>query len=791
MRRDFPLIAVLFCASAAGLAYELTLLRIFSITLWYHFAFMVVSIAMLGIGASGALLFLAPAMKKPRFIPRYALLIGATMPLAYLAANHVPFDPARLSWDRLQVLYMGCYALALSVPFLCFGLMMAAAFSHFREQSGLVYAADLAGAATGPLLSFWLLSGGGAERAVLIIALLPLCAVLFLSAGKLRLPALLLIAMYSALLIQHPPWLEPRISPYKPLPLALQYPGAEHLRTYYGPFSQVDLFTSPAARFAPGLSLRFSGPLPHQTGISVDAGDLHAVTDAKDARSLAFIDHLPSTLPYALSRSVDTLLIDPRGGLSILTAIRSGSENIMITESDPLVMRIMREQGLYEHAASQISVSTGLGRAWLQGREKTFDIIDLSLMSSLPGAAFGFAEDYRFTIKAFETYLDHLKPDGILAINLFIIPPPRTELRLLAGIAEAAEKSGLRDFTAHCAILRSWDSLTIVIKKSALSPGDIEAIRAFSRRLQVDLLHYPGIRPEESNQYVKMRGNDYFEAVQSLLSTERRQKFLEAYLFDVRPVRDENPFFHYYLKLGNIREIYGIMGGKWQYFIEEGYLLPVLLVQLGLVSSLLVMAPLVKLRNTAQRTKNIGLGRAFAYFAALGCGYMFIEVSFIQRMILPLEYPPYAMSVVVVSMLAGSGLGSLLSERFDRLRQGRMLLLLAAVIPLTWFGANHVLSFIGGHPLAIKILAASLVVLPAAVLMGVPFPLGLGFLGRQAPEFIPWAWAVNGCASVLAPVLAIMIALTTGFSAVILLGAGMYVMAFYAFFSGRTGQATG
>ena len=785
MKRDYHLIALLFCASAASLAFEITLLRIFSITLWYHFAFMVISIAMLGIGASGSVLSLAPGMKGPRVISLYALLIGMSMPLAYVAANLVPFDPARLSWDRLQVLYMGCYALVLSVPFLCFGLMMAAAFSHLSGQSGLVYAADLTGAATGSLLSLWLLHGRGAEQAVLVISLLPLLAAIPVSGRRLRALALLLITINAALLSLHPAWLEPRISPYKPLERALQYPGAARLRTYFGPFSRVDLFNSPAVRFAPGLSLRYLGPLPEQTGIAVDAGELYAVTDETEGQKLAFLDYLPSTLPYALSRNTDVMLIDPRGGLPVLTAKRYGSEHIVSVESDPLVMRAVSDQGVYGPSPSPGRVLTGLGRAWLDGQKNTFDVIDLSMMGSLPGWAFGFAEDYRFTVEAFETYLDHLKPDGFLSLSLFIVPPPRTELRLLATLADAAEKRGMRDFPAHCAVLRSWDSLTIVVKKSELSQTDIDTIRSFALRLRVDLLHYPGIKSEESSRYIKMRGDDYFEAARSVIEPERRNRFLQDYTFDVRPVHDDNPFFHYYLKLKNIREIYRSMGGKWQYFIEEGYLLPALFIQLCIVSLVLVLAPLVKLKRTAIRTDEFSLARVFAYFAALGFGYMFIEVSLIQKMILPLEYPPYAMSTVLVSLLAGSGFGSYLSDRYTRLKQERMLLLLAAVILLASFAIPRLISTLAGYPLPVKISMVFLATLPAGMLMGVPFPLGLSILGRRAPELIPWAWAVNGCASVLAPVLAIMIALTAGFGAVIVIGAVLYLVAFGVIHSGK------
>jgi hypothetical protein len=167
-------------------------------------------------------------------------------------------------------------------------------------------------------------------------------------------------------------------------------------------------------------------------------------------------------------------------------------------------MRAVYEQGLYGPAPSPDRVRTGLGRAWLNGRKNAFDIIDLSLMGSLPGWAFGFAEDYRFTVEAFETYLDHLKPGGFLSLNLFIIPPPRAELRLLATIAAAAGNRGIRDFPSHLAVA-GWDNLTIV----TLLRTDIDAIKAFCQRLRIDLCTTPD-QPGRGSRYIKMQGDDYF-----------------------------------------------------------------------------------------------------------------------------------------------------------------------------------------------------------------------------------------------------------------------------------------
>ena len=456
----------IFAGSLACLAYEIALTRIFSISFSYHFAFIVISVAMLGIGASGTLLSVFPRCRDLRFMPLYALFLGVTIPCSYLLANIIPFDPARLAWDRMQIVYIGLYSIILSIPFLCFGLIVSSAFVSMSSRSGYVYAVDLAGASAGSLIILFLLMRGGPEQAVLLLSFLPLLSVFIFENRHLAIVSVLIIITNGVLLFAEPHFIQPRISPYKPLPTALKFPGAEILQTYHSPYSRVDIFTGPAVRSAPGLSFLYQGDLPRQLGVAIDAGDMYAIT-GKDGGSLLFLDQLPSSLAYHISRNDDVLIVDPKGGLPVLIARRHGSKRIYCVESDPLVMRAVREQS--ERLGSPLyrdRAWTGLGRSWLASRKNDFDVIDLSDTGTMPGWAFGFAEDYRFTVEAFQEYLSHLRPDGILSLNLFIMPPPRAELRMLAAIAEALESRGVRNVAKHLAAIRSWDTLTIIVKKS-------------------------------------------------------------------------------------------------------------------------------------------------------------------------------------------------------------------------------------------------------------------------------------------------------------------------------------
>ncbi len=778
MKRDRAILPVVLIASLCSLSYELSLVRVFSVSLWYHFAFMVISIAMLGIGASGTLLAIRPGLREDRYIPLHCLMLGLSIPVSYLLTNSLPFDPARLAWDRVQLLYISLYYLLLSLPFLFFGLIVSTALSTMEGRTGYIYGADLTGAALGSLLTLLLLHTGGPERVVFILSAVSAFPLLFHGRWRMKTASAALILANILILSLQPRFITPRISPYKPLQVALRYPGAVLLKTYYSPYARVDIFRSPAVRYAPGLSLRYLEDLPEQTGISVDAGDIYAVTDDSDPGRLAFLRYLPSSLPYELSRKEDVLILDAKGGLDVLKARYYGARNIYTVESNPLVVRSVRDYSrrLTHHLYAE-NTWTGLGRSWLASGDRSFDLIEISVMGSMPSGSFGFSEDYRFTVEAFSSYIQHLKPGGMLSINLFIIPPPRTELRLIDTIREALREEGVEDPGSRVAAVRSWGSITIVVKNSPLTEGEIELIRAFARERRFDLVYYPGIREDETNVYIKMPTGGYADAFRRLLlDPETRARFVREYVFDISPVRDENPFFHYHLKLGRIGEIYAVMGEKWQYFLEEGYLLPVIFLQVLFIGLLLVLLPAMQARGGA--SGGAGTLRSLSYFALLGVGFMFIEISFIQRMILPLENPPYAVAAVVFSILIGSGIGSALSQRFERLRRPPIVLALGIVILAYSLTLRPLTDAVLGRPMGMKLLFTFFVLLPPGLLMGIPFPLGLSLLTRDNPRLVPWAWAVNGCFSVLAPILAVMFAVAAGFRTVMISGAMIYLLAF-------------
>jgi len=790
MKDSLKLFLVTGLCSFSTLAYEILLTRIFSISLWYHFAFMIVSIAMLGLAASGTALSVFPKLRNPSQLGVYAFSVGISISLSYLLVNRIPFDPVALSWSRVPLLCMGLYYVLLAVPFFMTGLVVATALSSLAEKSGLIYSGDLIGAGLGSLGVLFLLTLIGPDQAVFIISGAALLAGWVAGRRVLKAASLGFILVGLAMLVFRPEFAELRISPYKGLRTALRYPGAEHLHTYDSPFSRIDIFRSPAVRFAPGLSLRYTDPLPEQIGVTIDGGDVNAVTSARDRNTMTFVRYLPSALPYEIGKREDVLIVNPKGGLQVLMADHYGAGNVFKIESIPsLIEVIQKELGTFSGGIYDRNTWSKLPRSWLRSEKRPCDLIDMSLTEVLPTGSFGITEDYGLTVEAFKEYLLHLKPEGLISIHLFIFSPARIELRLIHTVLTAMEELGMKDGERQMAAIRSWGSLCLLAKKSPFSPDEIEAIKSFSKDRRFDLVYYPGIRPEETNVFIRMASTEYLDSFRQLFNPETRSHFIRNYLFDVRAMRDENPFFHYYLKIGNIGDVYRRMGEKWQFFIEEGYLLPAIFLQAMVLSLGLILLPVLVRRRNAEEAFHkdhppVGPRlQTFLFFACLGIGFMFVEISWIQKMILVLEHPSYAIPTVLTSLLISSGIGSFLSYRMARLRSSFMALVLSVFV----LGYSLLLptfsEVVAPFSLPTKMAAVFGVLVPLGILMGIPFPTGLRVLGVNHPLLIPWAWAINGCFSVLAPLLVIMLAMAVGFNVVLWAGALAYFIAFITFFS--------
>jgi hypothetical protein len=412
----------------------------------------------------------------------------------------------------------------------------------------------------------------------------------------------------------------------------------------------------------------------------------------------------------------------------------------------------------------------------LRGKPASFDLMVLPLTETLGASASGLSslrEDYRLTVEAFEDYLEALTPRGFMAVQLYLLPPPRSELRLVSILLEALTRSG-KAAENHLLAIRSWGTFSLFIKKGEILPAEIAALKRFCEKWRFDLVYYPGMLPEDANRYNRFPTPIYFTGVQNLL--RRGKDFSASYPFDLSPATDDSPFFHHLFRWRHWKEIYRLAGEKWPILVEGGFLLPIVFLQAFVLSFVFILLP----AGLRKKDPPLFPFRHFSwilFFFAIGLAFMFVEISLIQKFILFLSHPVYAVSLVILSLLASAGLGSRISTSVPA-RQGLrwVIPILVGLLILCVFLLPRILSFLQGWPLEARYLLSALLIAPLGLIMGIPFPLAIRLLGEQKPEVVPWAWCANGCASVLGAILPVLIALSLGFQVVWLLSSLLYLL---------------
>jgi hypothetical protein len=773
--------------SIATLMFQISYTRVLTVALWHHFVWMVVSIALLGYAASGTLLTVLPRLQErnmDQVLAATSALFSASILLSYWALNRIPFDPARLSWDALQLLYITMYYLLLSIPFLLSGIAVALTVRRAGRRVNRVYFSNLVGSALGSILvlpSFGPLSGPGVI--VLSSILAGASAVAFAANLKGRIPPffsawtialLLLLPMAGSLL-------PIRVSPYKSLMVALRYPDARLLETEWNAFSRVDVVESGLVRHAPGLSLNWEGPIPEQIGVIVDGDNLNAITRYDGSpSSLAFTEALPAALPYRFRDSPRVLVIGAGGGLEVLTALHHGSMDVTAVEVNPIIVGLVQEEyGAFSghiYQDERVNVIVSEGRSFIQGPRGVFDAIVLPMAhgaSATSSGIYALSEDYLYTVEAFRELLGLLSDDGFLCVSTWLLPPPREDVRIVSLAAAALEDCEVADPSKHIAVIRSWGTITLLVGKNPLGMGEMSAIRGFCGEMGFDIVYVPGVEASEVNVFNRFPEPIYYRLVQGMLHAEDREGFYRGYLYDIGPTTDERPFFFHFFRWDRLLETYESLDRKWQPLVEGGYLVPLALAQALALSVVLILSPI----RAKGGSRVEGRLRPLAYFFCLGLGYMFVEMATVQRFILLLGHPSYSISVVIFSLLLTSGLGSYLSGRIEPGGLSHKLVLISIGLLTFLYGlASPLVNQLLGLPTALRLLATFTLLAPLGLLMGMPFPLGIGMLKGPRGGLIPWAWATNGCASVLGSILPTILALSFGFSTVFFLAGAAYLV---------------
>jgi len=752
-------------SSFSALLLELALTRLFSVVLFYHFAFLAISIALLGLGAGGVFAHLWKEWLGrwgTRTVSAAASGLSAiVIPIVLEIVLHVPVS-LELSWGnflRLTAIY-ACSA----VPFFLTGLQFSAVFARECSRIPRLYAADLSGGALACLGVVPLLNWMGGPNAILFAGLVSaIAAVVWSPMARVRKWALGLSAILA-------------------LGIALNFSGR-----------LIDIVWAKGVRrqnveFARWNAISRVEVDREDSGAKVIVIDADANTyimnaDPKHWEGSEWQDDLmaaPPAVVNALRPRGDYAIIGPGGGVDVLRAVANGSPNVTGIEINPIIATtIMREryadfaQHLYQRP--EVHLHVGDGRSFIRNAKAQYDVVQMTLVdtwASTAAGAFALSENSLYTTQAFREYFEHLKPDGIIAVTRWEFREPREALRVVSVAMEALRQLGVADASRNFLVVSEGEldedgiPVAVLAKKSAFTPEEEETVEQHLR-------DYPPLKllyaPSE-------RGTNAFA---QLIQSNNPQAFSANYAYNVTPVTDNAPFFFFTLKAGRLLSPHSNSSAMdWKVNLGVAVLGMLLILSLLAVLAFLVLPLLLKGGATPRATS------ALFYFVAVGLGYIIVEVTFIQRFVLFLGHPTYALTVVVFLMLLASGAGSLTSTQWLR-DSGRVWLPLALIVLalLVYVGALPVvLERLVGATFALKLVISAVLLVPLGFAMGMPFPAGLRALAAIEHEgpggnSIEWAWAMNAASSVLGSVLAIVIAIQFGLNVTLSCGAAAYLLA--------------
>lgn len=785
-------IALVSCAS---IAYEILLMRLFSIIQWHHFAYMIISLALLGYGVSGVFLALFRVRLNARFesfFPTGILLFSLAAPACFWLAQRLPFNPSEIFWAPEQILYLLMLYLLLALPFFFAASTVGLALYRFREHLGSIYAADLGGAGLGSLVIIGLLFWLPPEQALLALPAIGIAAVIpiALTAEKPRRNLVFAAAALALLWLAPADWKILQVSPYKELQQLLRIPGTQITDRFSSPIGTIDIVenTRVPLRHAPGLSLNAEREPPEQYAVFFDAGNMAALTRYNgDPASISYLDLTTAALPYHLHKPEKLLILGAGTGSDILQAKLFDVPSIDAVElNGQLIDRIRNQYAEFSgqiYNDPRIKLHIGEARGFVSASRQRFDLIQIALMDAYGASSAGLyalSENYLYTIEAVQEYLRHLEADGYLALTRWAKMPPRDALKLFATAAKALELSGVTEAGRHMVLIRGWQTTTLLVKNGAVTPQDIATVKTFCDERSFDIDFYPGMAEAEANRFNLLPESYYYQGATQILSIDRAA-YLDHYKFDIRPATDDQPYFFQFFKWTTLPEILSLYGQGGISLLETGYIILVA----GVLQALLAAVAFIGLPMWLCKQRlglpeySQPLWRVMGYFFLLGNAFLFIEIAFIQKFILFLYHPVYSVTLVLSTFLISASLGSAASRQLQHKRLAHV----APIIGIAVLALFYILFFKSltgaflDQPTAAKIAVSVLLILPLGFLMGMPFPLGLQRISTLSPALIPWAWGVNGFASVISASLATLIAIHGGFNVLILTAVALYLIA--------------
>jgi hypothetical protein len=772
--------------SFAALLLELALTRLFSVVLFYHFAFLAISIALLGLGAGGVFAHLRKdrlaRFETRALVSRLCSVNALIVPVVLVIVLRTPvsLDISTANFLRLTAIY-----LASAVPFFVTGLEFSVVFAREANHVSPLYAADLAGGALACLAIVPLLNWLGGPNTVFFTGVcMALAGTIWAvdregrrsAAGRALFILVLIAVNYSFNLFD------------------IVYAKGGFRDSAWVEFARWNAISR--------VEVDSQGK-GKAIVIDADASTYLMNVDPKHWQGgwEKNLMSAPPALANVLRPHGDFAIIGPGGGVDVLRALGSGSPSVTGIEINPIIANtIMRGRyadytfHLYQQPEVHIHVTDG--RSFVRNARQQFDVVQMTLVdtwASTAAGAFALSENSLYTVEAFREYFEHLKPDGMIAITRWEFQQPREALRVVSVAIEALHEMGVANPAGNFIVVSEGqldaDGIPVVVlaKRSAFTAEEVDQVKQHLAVYRKLFLLYAPPDPALAAGNMPARYSASAESFSQLIQANDPQGFAERYPYEVSPVTDNAPFFFFTLKLDQILHPQALQRGMdWKNNLGVAVLGMVLAISLLAVLGFLVLPLAMGTRGQQPRPLRL------LYFIAVGLGYILVEIAFIQRFVLFLGHPVYALTVVVFLLLLSSGGGSMVSRWWlaETSRVWLPLLLIAAALLLYVGVLPGLLGRLVGWAFMVKLAVSAGLLVPLGFAMGMPFPTGLRALagagggelpvaaaGKSSGNMVEWAWAMNAASSVLGSVLAIIIAIQFGLNVTLASGAAAYLIA--------------
>lgn len=783
---------LVYIVSAGILGLEISIIRIFALYEWQNFASLIISLALVGFGLAGTLIYL---FKKyiHRFIEESFLIVLIIYIISLLTGIYlykiIPFNPFELNWDPKQLVYLILHFIILILPFTAGAAIIGIAFMTSAKIS-YIYFINLIGSATGCILILPFINRFHPLTTFMVIiyiqAVLTLLYALYLSHIKKRvvytLPVLILLILIPVFHLIF--YNQSTFSQYKDISYALKLPRATIVHQKYSPHGVIHIIQADGLRHVTGLSYNYQGYLPEQKGIYINGSQSGAIIPYNnDITTIDYLQYTVAYLPYYLLKDKNDISIMIAGsgsGTGILKSLLINAKHIHAIEINKQLISLMQKDeaqysgNIYNH--ERLTVHNTDIRAFITGTDNHFDLIDLALLDSFNAASAGvhsISESYLYTIESFSEMYDRLTDRGILSISRWLKNPPRDTVKLFITLTDMLKQKNIPDFTSHIVCIRSSNIMTICVSKT---PFNHDMIKDFNRRLSFDAVYLKNLGKTEVNQSIVLQEPYYYNTIHQYLASPKQ--FIKDYPFDITIPTDDSPYYFNFFKLKTIRMLHKNTIKKIPITEWGLLLLMILLIVIILISFAGIILPLTITRLSTTGTQTgIHKRTVFTYFFIIGIAFFFIEMPMIHKFILFLQHPVYSYSIIITTILFFSGIGSYFSAILPTKYTLSIFIILGIVIVIYIILLNTFFHALLHLPIIVKSMITVALLSFPSFLLGMPFPIMLTLVKQRHPSLIPWAWGINGFASVIAALLSTITALIIGYSRVLIIAVILYGIA--------------